>query len=135
MGKMISEQIGLISQSVQFPFGYHNVVPDFRQEKTTGRRQKPPPFPVLSLAERLAVGALIHSGVGFMGAHQDLVQGTVVLILAVVSAGFDGAFDTLVCMAVHSQLPPLICCSLSLTRCIERKHGKHFLIVAFSQDP
>ena len=39
-----------------------------------------------------------------MGAHQDPVQRAVVLILAVVSALLDGAFDALVCMTVHRFL-------------------------------
>ena len=36
-----------------------------------------------------------------MGAHQDLVQRAVVLSVAVISAGGDGAFDALVGIAVH----------------------------------
>ena len=36
-----------------------------------------------------------------MGAHQDLVQGAVVLTLAVVCALLNGAFDALVGIAVH----------------------------------
>ena len=55
----------------------------------------------LLLAEGLAVGALVHGGVRLMGTHQDPVQRAVVLILAVVSALLDGAFDALVCMTVH----------------------------------
>ena len=55
----------------------------------------------LLLAEGLAVGALIHGGICLMGAHHDLVQRAVVLGVAVVSAGPDGAFDALVCVAVH----------------------------------
>ena len=42
-----------------------------------------------------------------VGAHQDPVQRAVVLGVAVVSAGLDGAFNALVCMAVHSVFPPL----------------------------
>ena len=59
-----------------------------------------PPHPLL-LAEGLAVSALILSGVGLVGTHQNPVQRAVVLAVAVVCAGLDGAFDTLVCMAVH----------------------------------
>ena len=58
----------------------------------------------LLLAEGLAVGALVHGGVGLMGAHQDAVQRAVVLVLAVISALLDGAFDTLVGMTVHGFL-------------------------------
>ena len=36
-----------------------------------------------------------------MGAHQDAVQGAVVLILAMMGALLDGAFDTFVGMTVH----------------------------------
>ena len=56
----------------------------------------------LLLAERLAVGALILGGIGFMGAHQNPVQRAVVLAVAVVSAGLDGAFDALVSVTIHS---------------------------------
>ena len=55
----------------------------------------------LSLAEGLAVGALIHGGVCFVGAHQNAIQGAVVLGVAVICAGLNGAFDTLVSIAVH----------------------------------
>jgi hypothetical protein len=53
--------------------------------------------------EGLAVGALVLGGVCFMGAHQDAVQGAVVLGIAVVSAGLDGAFNALVGMTVHRK--------------------------------
>ena len=39
-----------------------------------------------------------------MGAHQDLVQGAVVLTLAVVGALGDGTLDGLVCIAVHRYI-------------------------------
>ena len=55
----------------------------------------------LLLAEGLAVGALIHSGILLVGAHHDAVQRTVVFGVAVVSALLYGAFDALVCFAVH----------------------------------
>ena len=57
----------------------------------------------LPLAEGLAVGALILGGIRFMGAHQNPVQGTVVLLVTVVGAGLDGTLDALVCMFVHSN--------------------------------
>ena len=38
-----------------------------------------------------------------MGAHQNLVQRTVVLVAAVVSTLLDGTLDTLVGMAVHKK--------------------------------
>ena len=55
----------------------------------------------LLLAERLAVCALIHSRVSLMGTYQDLVQGAVVLRLAMVGALLDSTFNTLVCVTVH----------------------------------
>ena len=36
-----------------------------------------------------------------MGAHQDAIQRAVVLAVAVISALLNGAFDTLVCVAIH----------------------------------
>ena len=38
-----------------------------------------------------------------MGAHQNLVQRTVVLVAAVMGALLDGTFDTLVCMTIHRK--------------------------------
>ena len=38
-----------------------------------------------------------------MGAHQDLVQGAVVLTLAVVCALMDSTLNRLVCIAVHKK--------------------------------
>ena len=38
-----------------------------------------------------------------MGADQDLIQGTVVLLAAMMGALLDGTLDTLVCMAVHKK--------------------------------
>jgi len=56
----------------------------------------------LLLPEGLAVSALVHSGIGLMGANQDPVQRTVVLVLAVVCALLDGTFNALVCVTVHA---------------------------------
>ena len=58
---------------------------------------------MLLLAEGLAVGTLILGGIHFVGAHQDLIQGTVVLVTAMVGTLLDGAFDALVGMAVHKK--------------------------------
>ena len=57
----------------------------------------------LLLAEGLAVGALVCGGVHLMGAHQDLLQRTVVLMTAVMGALLDGTFNALVCVTVHSK--------------------------------
>ena len=55
----------------------------------------------LLLLEGHAVSALIHSGIAFMGAHQNTIQRAVVSAVAVMCALLHGAFDTLVCIAVH----------------------------------
>ena len=47
------------------------------------------------------VGALIHSGIALMCANFDLVQRAVVLQIAMMGALTDGAFNCLVCIAVH----------------------------------
>ena len=57
----------------------------------------------LLLAEGHAVGALVHGGIHLMGANQNLVQGAVVLVAAVMGALLDGTFDALVCMTVHRK--------------------------------
>ena len=59
---------------------------------------------LLLLAEGHTVGALIHRGAGLVGAHQNLVQRAVVLVLAVVCAVLDGTFDTLVGVVVHLKI-------------------------------
>ena len=51
--------------------------------------------------EGLAVGALVLGGIMLVGAHQNPVQGAVVLGIAVVSAGLDGAFNALVGVTIH----------------------------------
>ena len=51
-----------------------------------------------------------------VGAHQNPVQGAVVLGVAVVSAGLDGAFNALVCMAVHSCFLLFVWYGLSMAR-------------------
>ena len=68
------------------------------------RQLLPPHFIHLSLTEGLAVGALILSRIRFVSAHQNAVQRAVVLTVAVVSTGLNGAFDALVCIVVHSFL-------------------------------
>ena len=80
---------------------YHTHFSPFRQEKT---RQPWLPRCRLPLAEGLAVGALVHGGIGFMGTHQDPVQGAVVLGIAVVCAGLNGAFDALIGMTIHGHI-------------------------------
>ena len=59
---------------------------------------------LLLLSEGHTVGALIHCGAGLVGAHQNLVQRAVVLVLAVVCAVPDGTFNTLVGVVVHLKI-------------------------------
>ena len=54
-----------------------------------------------ALTEGLAVGALIHGGVYFVGAHQNAVQRAVVLVFAVMGALVHGAFNALIGMTIH----------------------------------
>ena len=94
---------------------YHTVFPGIRQEKNRkcGSTSLPHGCKLL-LAEGLAVGALILGRINLVGAHQNPVQGAVVLGVAVVSAGLNGAFDALVCMAVHIVFLLLIWYGLSM---------------------
>ena len=55
------------------------------------------------LAEGLAVGALILGGICLMGAHQNVVQGAIICIVAVVCALGNGTFNALVRTAVHNH--------------------------------
>ena len=57
----------------------------------------------LFFPEGLAVGALVHGGVGLVGAHHNPIQGAVVFVFAVISTLLYGAFDALVGMTVHTQ--------------------------------
>ena len=89
-----------ICTSAEQSINNHTCFVGIRQEKS---RQQKLPRKNLLLAEGLAVGALILGGIHFVGAHQDPVQRAVVLVLAVISALLDGAFDALVSMAIHSH--------------------------------
>jgi len=80
--------------------------PCLRQEKT---RQLQLPRIIkmeLLLAEGHAVGALIHSGIVFVGTHQNPVQRTIVLVFTMMGTLVDSAFNTLVCVVVHNIHPP-----------------------------
>ena len=80
---------------------YHTDSPIIRQESY---REKAVAFATafrLLLPEGLAVGALVHGRILLMGADQDLIQGAVVLSLAMMGALLNGALDALVCMTVH----------------------------------
>lgn len=64
--------------------------------------------------EALAVGALVHGGIGLVGAHLDGLQTAVLLVLAVVRAGDHAALDGAVGGAgaavfgtiAHRMMPP-----------------------------
>ena len=85
----------------------------------------------LLLAEGLAVGTLILSGVGFMGAHQNAIQRAVVLAVAVVCARLNGAFDALICIAVHSSFLLLLNSALVWIITAKRNMGKFSFSLLF----
>ena len=80
-------------------YEYNTPFSSFRQEKTAADIR--PPRQSLLLSEGHAVGALLSGRVAFMGTHHDLVQGAVVLAVAVIGALLNGAFDGLIGMTVH----------------------------------
>ena len=80
---------------------YHNLRKAVRQGKL--RQPKLPQSSFLLLAEGHAVGALIHVGVSFMSANQDMIQGAVICILTMVCALSNSALNALVCITIHSQ--------------------------------
>ena len=53
-----------------------------------------------------------------MGAHQDLVQGAVVLTLAVVGTLLDGTLDRLVSIAIHNEFLLVIGFTDSINRTV-----------------
>ena len=74
---------------------------------------------MLLLAEGLAVGALVHGGVCFVGAYEDPVQRAVVFVVTVVGTLGNGALYAFVGMAAHT------CSSFALNSelgCPERKN-------------
>jgi len=75
----------------------------FVKKKCGSRSCRGDRSPSLLLAEGLAVGALVLGGVHLMGAHQDPVQRAVVLVLAMVSALLNSAFDAFVGMTIHRK--------------------------------
>ena len=80
------------------------------------KRRPAPPLLGLFLAERLAVGAIRHSGICLVSAYLDLLQRAVVGIVTMVSTLGNGAFDALICMAVHSQFLLLFRFAISMTQ-------------------
>lgn len=66
-----------------------------------------------------------------MGAHHNPVQRAVVLRIAVVSTGLNGAFDALICIVIHGSFLLFIEYGISMAKRIRIKHGKVFLNIAF----
>ena len=84
--------------------GYHNGFMSFRQgPQKENAATSAAAFDSLLLAEGLTVGALIHGGIHLVGAHQNLVQGAIVLVAAMMGTLSDGTLDTLVSMAIHRK--------------------------------
>ena len=92
-------------------------------------------FMLLSLAEGLAVSALILSRICLVGTHQNAVQRAVVLAVAVICAGLYGAFDTLVCIVIHDALPPSFGFGFSMSFQIKIEPWKKFPFHCFSECP
>ena len=72
-----------------------------------GRKNFPPGGPWRKRGRSLpveghAVGALIHGGIALVGAHQNPIQGAVILTVAVVGALVHGALNGLVGMTIHN---------------------------------
>ena len=65
-----------------------------------------------------------------MSAHKDPVQGTVVLIIAVVGTLMDGAFDAHVGVIVHINYPPFAWFCISISKVMKTILEK-LSIVAF----
>ena len=55
--------------------------------------------------EGLAVSAGVHSGIHFVGTHQNPLQRAVVFVVAVMGTLLDSALNGLVGMAVHKRPP------------------------------
>ena len=87
--------------------------------------------PELLLPEGLAVGALVLGGIALVGAHQDPVQGAVVLVLAVVCALTDGAFDALVGMTVHDFYASFLLGSVLVWHQIMKQFRKKLPVLLF----
>jgi len=105
--------------------------PLFVKTEIYERRRRSAARAFLLPAEALAVGALVLGGVGLMGAHQDPVQGAVVLMVAVVGAGLDSTFDALVGITVHIVFLLQIGFGNSMAQRISFTRGNISLFVAF----
>ena len=89
----------------------------FRFVKTEIRRHKPPHPPGLLLAEGLAVGALVRSGIGLVGTHQNAIQRAVIRFLAMMLALLNSTLNALVGMTIHSVILLLLVMGLGCPTC------------------
>jgi hypothetical protein len=101
-------------------------------DRKGGRKPAAFSFP-LSLAEALAVGALILHGIGFMSTHLNPVQRAIVLRVAVVSTGLNGAFDALICMIVHIFFLLFLEYGISIAERDRINRRKNYLYIAFCE--
>ena len=79
-------------------------------------------FYALLLAEGLAVGALVSSGIDLMGTNQNALQRAEVGILAVMLALLNSTLNALVCMTIHSVSPPSSRDEIRLPPCVKNIH-------------
>ena len=87
----------------------------------------------LSLAEGLTVGALVLSGICFVGTDQNAVQRAVVFTVAVVGTGLHSTLDALVSIAVHKFLLLLLNSGLVWLFIVERNMEKYPFSLLFTQ--
>ena len=88
----------MIKRNLNFPPSYCFL--SFSSRKIAAAVAAANPVTLL-LAEGHAVGAGILSRIALMGAHQDTIQRTVVLLVTMVCTGAHSAFNALVGVAVH----------------------------------
>lgn len=99
------------------------------------RRRLPPYWQVSLLAEGLAIGALIHSGVSLVGSNQNALQGAVIGILAVMGTLLHSTLNALVCIGIHSFYPPSLRDGLRLPKDAENMHFLLCLRLTFFLKP
>ena len=75
-----------------------------KDKKKCGGKIPPHEALLLFLPEGLAVSALIHSGITLVGTYQNVIQSAVVAVITVVCALLNGAFNALICVAIHNDI-------------------------------
>lgn len=74
--------------------------------------------------EALAVCALVHSGIGFMGANADFFQSAIIVRIAVVCALGYRTFNIMIrLVTVHGVLRLLACVPFKLSASLKGGHG------------